>query len=56
MSETTLTKADDIDYIKTEAITFEVHSFYDDKTTLDELIKNYLRRNAENVLRQLDNN
>ena len=56
MSNKTLTKAEDIDYIKTDTITFEVHSFYDDKTTLDEIIKNFLRRDAENVLRQLDNN
>lgn len=56
MSEAIITKGDEVDYIKTETITYEVHSFFDGDITLDELIKNALRRDAENVLRQLDNN
>jgi hypothetical protein len=43
-------KADSIDYIETASTTFEIHSFYNGGLTLDELIKNALRRDAERAV------
>lgn len=55
MSESAITSAN-TEYIQIENTTFEVRSFYDGKTPLLDLIKNALKRDADEYLRSLDNN
>jgi hypothetical protein len=46
----------DVEYIKIENTTFKVTSFYSGKISLFDLIKSALKRDADSVLQQMDNN
>jgi hypothetical protein len=43
----------DVEYIKIENITFRVTSFYNKNTSLHDIIKSGLKREADTVLRQI---
>ena len=56
MSENMNTQKDEnIEYIRVGNTTYEVASFYDGEVSLMDLIKNALKRDAQAVLRRLDN-
>lgn len=50
------TNDENIDYISIDGKTIEVADVFNGNVTLKELVKNALQRDAEAVLRELDNN
>jgi hypothetical protein len=46
----------DVKYIRVDNTTYRVTSFYNGNITLLDLLKNALKRDAEAVLRQMNNN
>ena len=47
---------EDVKYIKVDNTTYKVTSFYNGDTPLLDLLKNVLMRDADAVLRHMDNN
>jgi len=46
---------EDVEYMRIRNTTYKVTSFYSDSTSLLDIIKNSLKRDAQAALRQMDN-
>jgi len=58
MSDTTIIspKEEDVEYMRIGNTTYKINSIYDGEISFLELIKNAMKREADALLRQMDNN